>query len=118
MSVPDSAPARKHPHELTGWTAVPNALIRSPVLNMQETGLLTALLSHCNPVRDGCMRCWPSNAALARSFGCSAGYIRQMLGTLEAKGAIKRHVARNDNGTSRYFTFPSVGIRHLPNVNE
>ena len=116
MSVPDSTKPRKDPLALTGWTAVPNALLRTERLTLQQKGLLAILLSHCNARRDGEMRCWPGNATLAREANCSIGHVRRLLISLESKKAICRENTSHEGGARRQFTFPSVGINHLPGV--
>jgi len=85
----------------SGWTPIPNAIIRNPGLSFAEKALWCDLLSRANPTRDGDFRCWPSNRDLAATQGCSAKHARATLYRLRDLGFVEVFIETLDSGRER-----------------
>lgn len=72
--------------EFSGWSSVPNWVIRSNKLQGSEKLLYIALLNRANAKGE----CWPSLATLANDVGTSTRTVLRKLDDLESKGLVKK----------------------------
>ena len=73
------------------FSMIPNDLMEDADLTHAEYRLLSILIKHCNPRRDGGdFLCWPSNGTLAKKMRCTKSHAWRMIKSLEDKGFLVR----------------------------
>lgn len=82
-SVPNQSPISRQD---SGWSSVPNWVIRSDKLKGSEKLLYIALLNRANSKGE----CWPSLATLSSDVGVSTRTVLRKLDDLENKGLIRK----------------------------
>lgn len=82
----------------TGWSSVPNWVIRTDKLHGTEKWVYITLLNRANSKGE----CWPSLATLQKEVGVSKNTVLKTLKSLEEKGLIDR--VRRRTSTDEYVS--------------